>query len=444
MNQTTLKIFSVFVVTAAVTATILLMVNFLGFAIIGTDTNSAETAPRRILSEISGNLEQSADGFSLRDKSVLPSAHWCMLVGENGDVLWSENKPAEVPTHYSINDIARMTRWFLCDYPVYVQTEDYGLLVLGLPKNTLGKYTVEYSMEWFETLFHRILGVLVLNLCLATFLALLCGAALYRNLKQLTGAIVDLRQEKSVKLKEKGLFKEVSRNLNQASQVIERKNAALAARDNARANWIAGISHDIRTPLAVASGYAESLSGSHALSEQDRKKAGTILTNILKIKRLIDDLNLISSLQYDMQPSKKSPVKLCPLIRGVVSDMINNGLPKSFSINLTLKTEKATVAGDDALLERALFNLINNAVCHNENGCEIRITEETFQNNVRIVISDNGRGVPADRLAAISEFPKTTHGVGLPMSYRIVHVHGGTMNAYNNDGFTVEILLPLQ
>lgn len=444
MKQTSLKIFSVFVVTAAVTATILLVINFLGFAVIGTDTHRGEAAPQRILSEISVNLAQSADGFTLQDKSVLPGAHWCMLVGENGDVLWSENKPAEIPTHYSMNDIARMTRWFLCDYPVYVQTEDYGLLVLGLPKNSMGKYALEYSMAWFESLPQRILGILVLNLCLATFLALLCGAALYRNLSQLTGAIVDLRQEKTVKLKENGLFKEVSRNLNQASQVIERKNAALAARDNARANWIAGISHDIRTPLAVASGYAEALSGRRALSEQDRKKADIILSNILKIKRLIEDLNVISSLQYDMQPTKKSPVRLCPLIRDVVSDIINNGLPESFSITLKLKAERATVAGDEALLERALFNLIHNAVCHNENGCDIHITEETGQHNVRLVISDNGCGVPADKLAAITEFPKTAHGVGLPMAYRIVHVHGGTMKAYNKDGFTVEILLPLQ
>ena len=66
-----------------------------------------------------------------------------MLIDEGGNVAWEQNKPSEVPDKYTLNDIARMTRWFLNDYPVYTRIEDYGLLVMGKPKNAVGKYEME-------------------------------------------------------------------------------------------------------------------------------------------------------------------------------------------------------------------------------------------------------------------------------------------------------------
>lgn len=193
MNKTVFKIFGIFVLSASFIATLLMLINFFGFAIIGSDIDSAGgTAPKRILQTISEQLVQDAGGFHLKDRSALPEEHWCILIDESGHVIWSEKKPEDVPDQYSINDIARMTRWFLKDYPVYVQTEDYGLLVLGKPKNSVGKYTMDYSMNWFSTLPQRILGIFLLNLCLAACLAFVFGLKLYRQLKKLMNGVSDL------------------------------------------------------------------------------------------------------------------------------------------------------------------------------------------------------------------------------------------------------------
>lgn len=493
MNKTVIKIFAIFVIAAALIATILLVINFCGFAMVGTDTSEGISA-KRLLDCVSDQVVQGEAGLSLQDSSVLPPDHWCMVIDENGDVIWEKDLPGDVPRHYTINDIARMTRWYVADYPVYVKTQPYGLLVLGLPKNSLGKYEIEYSMEWFATLPERVLAVLALNLCLAVLLACIFGIQLYRRLRQLMQGISDLRLEKSVSLPEKGIFREVSQNLNQASRVIARKNAALAQRDSARAVWIAGISHDIRTPLSVVTGYAQALSDEAALSEENRKRAGAILSGSIRIKRLIEDLNLISSMEYDMQPSRKAPVRICPLLRSVVTQLVNNGLCEDCCFDLDLRAERAVVPGDAALLERAVFNLLSNAVTHahaaapeppakvhtaggdmsqdmagctmahdtskingqqqdtaghsaqkNDDGiCEIKIAAEQVGSRVQIVIADNGRGVDEAVLAGIEKIPRTTHGIGLPMAYRIILVHGGTFEAYNDNGFVVKITLPLQ
>ena len=436
MNKTALKIFVLFSVTAGVIATILMVVNFFSVALVGSDVSTVSSGQRALLAEISDSLEAGSREVSL------PEGYWCMLLDEGGKVVWEQDKPDDVPDTYTINDIARMSRWFLNDYPVYTRTEDYGLLVLAKPKNAVGKYQTEYSMSWFDSLPQRLVYVLLFNLFLAAVLACVFGTSLYRRIRELTRGLSDLRAEKPIKLKERGIFRDIYRNINIASATIERKNNALSIRESARQNWIAGISHDIRTPLSVITGYAEALSENQELSENNKHRAEVIVSNSMKIKKLIEDLNLISSMEYDMQPSKRQPVKICPLIRRAAAEILNNGMSDRFSVALDLKAESAAVMGDEGLLERAVFNVINNAVVHNKDGCTIQIKEYEKGGNIVIEIRDHGTGAPDSVLENIEKIPKTTHGIGLPMAYRIVSVHGGKFEAYNDNGFCIVMAFP--
>lgn len=436
MNKTALKIFVLFSVTAGVIATILMVINFFSVALVGSDVSTVSSGQRALLAEISDSLEAGSREVSL------PEGYWCMLIDESGNVIWDQDKPDDVPDTYTINDIARMSRWFLNDYPVYTRTEDFGLIVLAKPKNAVGKYQMEYSMSWFDSLPQRLVYVLLFNLLLATVLACVFGTSLYRRIRELTRGLSDLRAEKPVKLRERGIFRDIYRNINITSSAIERKNKALSIRESARRNWIAGISHDIRTPLSVITGYAEALSENKELSESNKHRAEVIVSNSMKIKKLIEDLNLISSMEYDMQPSKRQPVKICPLIRRVSAEILNNKMSDRFSVALDLKAEGAAVMGDEGLLERAVYNVINNAVTHNKDGCTIQIKEYEKGGNIVIEIRDNGTGVPDSVLENIDKIPKTTHGIGLPMAYRIVSVHGGRFESYNDNGFCIMMTFP--
>lgn len=443
MNKTAFKIFIRFTLSAAAIAIILLLINFVGFLFIaGNHTTYHGKPPKQILKKVHQSLVQSETGFELSDKDIIPQDYWCILIDEAGDITWSEHMPDDIPSHYSLNDIARLTRWYLNDYPVYVYTSDYGLLVLGIPKYSVGKYDMVYSMEWFDALPQRLIGILLLNLCLAIVLAFAFGRNLYRRMETLMNGINDLSREKNVHLKEKGIFKELSQSINHTATAIERKNLTLARRDNARSNWISGISHDIRTPLSLIMGYSEALLECDGLDSENKKRAEGITTQSIKIKKLIEDLNLISSLEYDMQPLKKKDVLLCPLIRRIVTDVINSGLLDDYIIELDMQDEKAVISADENLLERAIFNLINNSITHNKGGCKINIQEYTEGRTVHLDIWDNGKGIPDEILKHIAEIPKSAHGLGLPMAYRIICVHGGSFTAVNDNGFLVKIGLP--
>lgn len=445
MNKTAIKIFLCFTMTAAVTAIVLLCINLFNLSYIGSDSrNNYERSPKKILSSISTNLVRTEDSFLLTEPVELPADSWCILIGENGDILWSLNQPSDIPTHYTLNDIARMTKWYLNDYPVYVRTESYGLLVVGMPKNSVGKYDLEYSMAWFSALPERILTIFMVNLLLAAILACVFGFRLFVRLREVTYGIKCLRLDKPVHLNETGLFKELFQSINEASSALSRKNAALAEKDSARLNWISGISHDIRTPLSIVMGNAEALGDSAALSTDEKEKAGRILTQSIRIKKLIEDLNLISSLEYDMQPAKKKAVRLCPLLRHITSEILNSGLADCFSIELELKNEKTVISVDEALLERAFYNLLQNSMMHNPAGCIIKVQEVTDADSVFIIFSDNGSGVPDEVMKKMNEIPKTAHGLGLPMAYKIVSVHGGKIQAWNENGFHVKITFPLE
>ena len=395
---------------------------------------------------MSDSLTQGENGYacSLDADYFTQKKIWCILIGETGDVLWEQNKPTEIASYFSINDVAKMTRWYLNDYPVYVKTRDDGLLVLGWPKDTVGKYFVDYSMEWFDTLPERVIAVLLLNAVAATLLAVLIGIVLYRRLKALMGGIDGLKREETVQLQTKGIFKEIAGSINEMSRAIERKNAALKKRDDARANWIAGISHDIRTPLSVIMGYAEELTSDEALPAEEAGKARVIMAQSIKIKKLIEDLNLISSLEYDMQPAHRKEVRLCGLLRRVVSDVINSGLSEKYSIRMDLQWERATINGDEQLLKRAFFNIIYNSITHNPQGCDITVTQYRCRETAQCVvcIADNGVGADEELLRHLDTIPKSAHGLGLPMAYQIVRVHGGRLVAQGGCGMCITIYLP--
>lgn len=332
-DMTIFKIFISIVLISSLVAILLFGVNFLGTgSILSNGGEVFPNNPRGILEKLSAHFEIVTDetggtvSFTLTDETVVPENYWCILLDQEGDIVWSLHKPADIPDHYSLNDIAALTRWYLNDYPVYVRVEDYGLFILGIPKNAVGKYSIEYTMNWFATLPQRILHVFILNFIFASLLSSVFGSFLYKKIKLLTEGLAKLRREEAVSLPARGIFKEPFSDITKTSQSLARKNAQLANRDKARSNWISGISHDIRTPLSMVVGYGEQLAEDPELSEEQRKYAAIITAQGLKIKKLIEDLNLISSLEYEMQPRNKKLLQIAVVLRSVVGEILNSDL----------------------------------------------------------------------------------------------------------------------
>lgn len=118
-------------------------------------------------------------------------------------------------------------------------------------------------------------------------------------------------------------------------------------------------------------GYASEMEENHDLPEEQRNQAAIIRRQGERLRSLIRDLNLVSMLEYEMQPLHMKRLRLSVLIRQVVADFLNSGLDKKYTIELNLTYEEIRIQGDEKLLLRAIHNLIQNSIRHNPQGCNI-------------------------------------------------------------------------
>ena len=244
---------------------------------------------------------------------------WAMYLTSTGECFWRLDVPQEVPQHYSIQEVALFSKGYLEDYPVFVWSTEDGLLVLGYPKNSYMKLTSNYySMETIQKIPLYVIGMLGMDvLCL--FLAYYFSKRrIIQNTEPIVDAIETLADGKPVSLHIDRELSEIANSVNKASLILSRQNEA-------RANWISGVSHDIRTPLSMIMGYADRIAADKTASEGVKEQAVIVQKQSAKIKELVQDLNLVSQLEYEMQPLHKEMVRLSKLLRSYVADLLNTG-----------------------------------------------------------------------------------------------------------------------
>lgn len=128
-------------------------------------------------------------------------------------------------------------------------------------------------------------GTLILGILL--MILVLCMVFSWRgtrSLRTVSDGMDALAEGRTVKLSTRGFAGELAEKLNRTSEQIRYRNEIIARRDTARTNWIAGVSHDIRTPLSLILGWSEQLHRDASLPEPVRKKAAGIQTQSERIR----------------------------------------------------------------------------------------------------------------------------------------------------------------
>lgn len=185
--------------------------------------------------DIDAALVERDSAYTFETPALLKDNHrWAMLISADGNILWSQDLPKDVPLHYELADVASFTRWYLEDYPVTTRIRDDGILVVGAPKGSQWKQLLVFSMQNLSVMPYWFVGCV----CFMLIAVLGTSALLLRHW---------FRKDQE-------------------------------RRDAARANLIHNISHDIRTPLAIVMGKAGQLENDPRLPVDARKDA-TIICN---------------------------------------------------------------------------------------------------------------------------------------------------------------------
>ena len=416
-------------------ALVLLLVNILAFALTFGGIVSREygaASPANMLEAVAADL--SASGISEeRSQELNRNQIWAMLLDASGHCIWEASLPEEIPTQYTIQDVAVFSKGYLQDYPVFVRNMDNGLLVLGYPKDSFMKLTGNYFPIRAIRVFPLfVTGILAIDILLLFLVYYFSKRRISKNTEPIMASIKALSAGKPVDLSVQGELSEIADSVNQASQVLSRQNQA-------RANWISGVSHDIRTPLSMIMGYAQRIAGDHGASGNIQQEAEIIRAQSAKIKDLVQDLNLVSQLEYEMQPLHKEPMRLSKLLRYYAADLLNAGIPERYSLEMEISkdAETAVIECDARLISRAINNLVQNSINHNPQGCAIRLCLACSDTAAFLTVADNGAGLSAEKLQELEEKPHymestderldLRHGLGLLLVRQIVEAHSGAM-----------------
>jgi signal transduction histidine kinase len=216
-----------------------------------------------------------------------------------------------------------------------------------------------------------------------------------------------------------------------------------------RRDFVANVSHELKTPLTSIVGYAETLTTEDAGKDAERF-AQTILNNARRMQELVDDLLDLSRIES----GRWQPTPALVDVAGVVAEAWAEFLDRARArrINITVAASAAPhVRADPDALRQILTNLFDNALRHTPPGGRITVTAEASLGGVTIAVADTGSGISSEHLPRIFErFYRADPGrsreeggtgLGLAIVKHLMEAHGGRVEARSTLGVGTTILL---
>ncbi len=225
--------------------------------------------------------------------------------------------------------------------------------------------------------------------------------------------------------------------------------------ENMRKEFVANVSHELKTPITTIKSYTETLlDGAVEEGEMMRKFLNTINLETDRMTRLVGDLLQLSNLDSKQTKWDKKTMDPDDVINRVIYKLDMSIQKKELKLTYRPIEEGIRVYADEDRIEQVLLNIINNAVKYTSKGGIISIKTRRIGENLQILISDNGIGIPvADIPRVFERFYRVDKartrdmggtGLGLSIAKEIVEAHGGSISVSSNakEGTEVIILLP--
>jgi signal transduction histidine kinase len=223
--------------------------------------------------------------------------------------------------------------------------------------------------------------------------------------------------------------------------------------ERVRRDFVANVSHELKTPLTVVGGVAETLADESLTNEERRRFAEMILGNTRRMQRLVDDLLDLSRIES----GGWRPAPAATDLRSTVSEVFAAVREKAAAARVELKADIATDAAtpwvDPVALRQIVGNLVDNAVRHTASG-EVVVYAERNTTGVHVRVRDTGDGIAPEHLSRIFErFYRVDTarsrvaggtGLGLAIVRHLVEAHGGSVSAESavGRGTTISVFFP--
>ena len=389
--------------------------------------------PELIYTKIVQSSQQDPFNFNKSSqKEMNRQKTWAMVLNQDGNIVQSYHLPKQLKRHYTNADLVKFSRWYLEDYPVFSYVRGQQILVIGYPKkHSLVKYSVYANTRFIQDFLN--LGLVFLAIIFIYIFVLFSRSKLRikKEMEPIVSAVASLSQGLSITLNEKGNLSEIKTALNKTSRILEENKIM-------KEQWIRGVSHDLRNPLMLVSGYTSQLEQQYGRGKQTEQ----IENQIQNMEEIISNLNLSYLLDNQKHYSEFVSLDLAAVLRTVIADILNNY--ETVRLNFDLPADAVLIRGNATLLERAFRNLLLNSIKHSGSE-QIDLTYQLFDNKVFLVFADKGN-ITASKIAELNQKSANyeSHGMGTVITKQIIKLHQGEIVfSDNHPGLKVTLALPL-
>ncbi|GHC46270.1 sensor histidine kinase [Ulvibacter litoralis] len=422
-----------------------------------------------------GSVNSPLFGDIMHDMMAVNRAIEVYLLNEQGEILYSvvldHSNPNEPSKHVDLKPIKE-----------FVASEEKIHILGDDPRNPgekkifsaahyekdgyQGYIYIVLAGEAYQNVYNSLVSSYFLKLGTAAtiltmlFLILLGWLSVWFLTKNLRTVIYHVKRfrdgdiESRIPNAEKSDLATLAVTFNEMADTISRNMEEIKSVDVLRRELIANVSHDLRTPLAVMQGYIETLQiKKHTLSETEQTEYVAIIErNIKQLTKLVSQLFEYSKLEAKQTKPINEPFPITDLIYDIHSNYQGLAREEDIDLKVAVVGETPLVFADISLVERAIQNLMDNAIKFTPSNGVIEIIVAHDAKNVVVKIKDTGPGVAKEDQKYIFERfrqnetsqKKKGIGLGLAIVKKIMELHGTniTITSVPNEGSTFEFYLP--
>ena len=247
------------------------------------------------------------------------------------------------------------------------------------------------------------------------------------------------------------------RRIDFQQALLRQQNTELAKAESMRRDFSSNVSHEMKTPLQVISGYAELMKGGVVPYEDCQKFGGLIYDEAQAMRGLIDDVLTLSKLDESAFDNEGVPIDLGGVAKSMAARL--RSFAEEREVDVIVKGPGAYISGNGSLADEMTYNLIENGIRYNHKGGKVTVEVDEYagvdgKTMARMRVSDTGMGIPSDMCDKVFERffrvdksrSKETGGTGLGLAIvkHAVMYHGGTIkvDSAEGEGTTFTLLIP--
>ena len=296
-------------------------------------------------------------------------------------------------------------------------------------------------------LFYSMLAALVLVSVLSIVLSWRFTKPL-NLMKEIAMRLADKDYKARCNISQNDEIGELANTLDVLSERLQLADEESQKLEKLRREFIANISHELRTPVTVIRGSLEALrDGVITEPEEVDEYHDQMLSESVFLQRLINDLLDLSRLQNMDFPIEKEPLNLCDVVQDAVRSSRRLGLEKNIEIDLTSDTDIYVLNGDYGRLRQMLLIFLHNSIKFSDEGGKIEVALAKD----KLVIKDYGCGIKAEDIPhafdrfykARNEKNKSGSGLGLAIAKQIALRHDMTLDLASEQGSYTQITVIL-